>query len=310
MDSPHRNTNPSLFLTRLPLEIRILIYEHALISATPLDLWPQRWHQEADPDRVGTLNIQQSFITRRQNSLLFIRKELATGLLGTCGQIYNEASGYFWSKNHWRFSGRGGWQGLLRFFLTIGRKARSRIQKLDVHAPIYMRWAWGPFFGHLDGRSKNYPKMHMAKIDAEGHLDSQTIQVVCGIIQQDRTLLELNFVVPVNFRNGDEDNFGGYDMNHEGQNDALRCIQKLDFVKKTVIFEEGSYLAVEKGVEGILRQGWNLFCMRWSFIYEIGEDGNFQKNWVSENRRWNARDYVDGFDEALHTNNGLPISED
>lgn len=150
----------------------------------------------------------------------------------------------------------------------------------------------------------------MAKIDAEGYLDNQTIQVVCGIIQQDRTLLELNFVVPENFRNGDEDSFGGYDINHEGQNDALRCIQKLDFVKKTVIFEEGSYLAVEKGVEGILRQGWNLSCMPGSFIYEIGEDGNFQKNWVFENRQWNARDYVDGFDEALHTNNGLPISED
>lgn len=310
MDSPHRDINSSLLLTLLPLEIRILIYEHALISATPLDLWP---HQCLNDDDLGTgefpLGTRPIFHIRRQDSLVFIRKQLATGLLGTCVQIYNEASGYFWSKNHWRFSGRSGWQGLLRFFLTIGHKARSRIQKLDVHAPIYMRWANRISANYLDGRSKNYPKMHMAKIPAEGHLDNQTIQAVCGIIQQDRTLLELNFVVPENFRNGDEDSFGGYDMNHEGGSGALRCIKKLDFVKKTVVFEEKSYLAVKRGVEGILRQGWNVSCMSGSFIYEMAEDGNFQKTWVLENRRWNARDYVDGFDEALHIDNGLPISD-
>lgn len=310
MDSPHRDIKTSLFLTLLPLEIRILIYEHALLSAQPLDLWPQQWYDETNLNTIGNRNIQQPFKVRRQDSLLFIRKELATGLLGTCDQIYNEASCYFWSKNHWRFSGRSGWQGLLRFFLTIGRRARSRIQKLDVHAPIYMRWDNRTSFGFLDGRSKNHPKMHMARIEAEGHLDNQTIQAVCGIIQQDRTLLELNFVVPEDFRNGDEDSFGGYDMNHEGGTGALRCIQKLDFVNKTVVFEEKSYLAVKKGVEGILQQGWNLSCMPGSFIYEISEDGDFQKTWVHEKRRWNARDYVHGFDEPLQTNNKLPVLDD
>lgn len=302
MDSPHLDNNTSLFLTLLPLEIRILIYELALISPKPLDLWPQQLCDETDHDTVGTRNIRQPFKVRRQDSLLFIRKELAIGLLGTCKQIYNEASGYFWSKNYWRFSGRSGWQGLLRFFLTIGRKARSRIQKLDVHAPIYMRWENRSSFGFLDGRSKNHPKMHMARIQAEGHLDTQTIQAVCGIIQQDRTLLKLNFVVPENFRNGDEDSFGGYDMNHEGETRALWCIQKLGFVNKTVVFEENSYLAVEKGVQHILRQGWNVSCMPGSFIYELSEDGSYQKTWVPEERRWNALDYVEDPDEPLQTN--------
>lgn len=307
MESPHRNINSSPFLRLLPLEIRILIYEHALISATPLDLWPQQWYNETDLDTIGTRDVRQPYKIRRQDSLLFIRKELASGLLGTCDQIYNEASAYFWSKNHWRFSGRSGWQGLLRFFLTIGRQARSRIQKIDVHAPIYMRWANKTPCSFLDGRSKNQPKMHMAKIEAEGHLDNQAMQAVCGIIRQDRTLLELNFVVPENFRNGDEDSFGGYDMNHEGQSDALRCIQKLDFVKKTVVFEEKSYLAVKQGVEGIMRQGWNVSCMPGSFIYEMAENGDFQKTWVLENRRWNVHDYIDRFDEELQTNNTLLI---
>lgn len=308
MDLPYRDIKTSPFLTLLPLEIRILIYEHALISAKPLDLWPQQWYNITDLETVGTRNVPP-FMVRRQDSLLFIRKELATGLLGTCEQIYNEASGYFWSKNHWRFSGRSGWQGLLRFFLTIGRKARSRIQKLDVHAPIYMRWDKRVSFRSLDGRSKNHPKMHMARIEAEGHLDNQSIQAVCGIIQQDRTLLELNFVVPAYFRNGDHDSFGGYDMNHEGGTGPLRCIQRLDFVNKTVVFEEKSYLAVMKGVEGMLQQGWNVSCMSGSFVYEIAEDGDFRGSWVLENRRWNARDYVDGFDEPLHTNNRVPVSE-
>ena len=309
MDSPHRHMKTSLFLTLLPLEIRILIYELALISPKPLDLWPQQWYDETDLDTFGTRNVLQPFKVRRQDSLLFIRKELATGLLGTCKQIYNEASGYFWTKNHWRFSGRSGWQGLLRFFLTIGRKARSQIQNLDVHAPIYMRWENRSSFGFLDGRSKNHPKMHMARIEAEGHLDTQTIQAVCGIIQQDRTLLKMNFVVPENFRNGDEDSFGGYDMNHEGETRALGCIQKLDFVNKTVVFEEKSYLAVKKGVEYILRQGWNVSCMPGSFIYEISEDGGYQKTWVHEKRRWNALDYVEGSDEPLQTNNKLSVPE-
>lgn len=307
MDS-HPEIKTSLFLTLLPLEIRILIYEHALVSAKPLDLWPQQWWDETDLDTVVARNVRPPFKVRHQDSLLFIRKELATGLLGTCGQIHNEASSYFWSKNHWRFSGRSGWQGLLRFFLTIGPKARSRIQKLDVHAPIYMRWE-NSSFGFLDGRSKNHPKMHMAKIEAEGHLDNQTIQAVCGIIQQDRTLLELNFVVPGDFRNGDEDIFGGYEMNHEGGTVALRCIKNLDFVNKTVVFEEKSYLAVKKGVEDILRQGWNVSCMPRSFIYEISENGYFEKTWIVKKRRWNVSDYVEGFDDTLQTNNRIPVSE-
>lgn len=314
MDSPHREINSSLFLTILPLEIRNLIYEHALISPKPLDLWPHQHYNGTYLDSVRARNERQIiFKIRRQDSLLFIRKELATGLLGTCKQIYDEASGYFWSKNHWRFSGRSGWQGLFRFFKTIGPKARSQIQELDVHAPIYMRWEnRSPEGGFLDGRSKNHPKMHMAKINTEGHLDIQAIPAVCSIIKQDRTLLRLNFVVPEDFRNGDEDNFGGYDMNHEDEIAPLSCIQQLDFVGKTVVFEEKSYLAVVEGVEHILRQGWNVSCLSGSFIFEKAGDGNFQKVLVLENRRWNALDYLGGFhgvDEALHINKRLSISE-
>jgi len=141
---------------------------------------------------------------------------MATGLLGTCTQVFNEASGLFWSENRFRFSGRSGWQGLLRFFLTIGPAARARIRKLDVHAPIYMRWPEKDTDKKdMNGRSKNFPKLHMAKIPEEGHLDRRAVQRVCMLLAQDRGLEEINFVIPANFRNGDEGSFGGYVIDHD-----------------------------------------------------------------------------------------------
>lgn len=150
---------------RLPSEIRIKIYRYALIRTEPLDLWPHKWtkpHEEEEPS-VGGLK------TRHQESLEYVRKEMATGLLGTCRQVYNEAVTFFWSDNVFKFSGRSGWQGFLRFYLTIGPQARKRIERVGVHAPIYMRWPVKDADNKdLNGRSKNSPHMHMAKVDPEG----------------------------------------------------------------------------------------------------------------------------------------------
>lgn len=150
---------------RLPGEIRTKIYRYALVRDEPLDLWPHEWIKpdEEEKPSVGGLK------TRHQESLEYVRKEMATGLLGTCRQVYNESSVFFWSDNHFKFSGRSGWQGLLRFYLTIGPQARARIQSVDVHAPIYMRWPVKDLDNKdLNGRSKNFPHMHMIKVDPEG----------------------------------------------------------------------------------------------------------------------------------------------
>lgn len=297
----------------------MIIYEYALIREQPIDLWPHLYHlitTESTHDHALKIR-DHVFKVRDQESLAYVRKEMATGLLGTCRQVYNEAAGYFWSDNSFRFSGRSGWQGLLRFFLTIGPDARSRIRKIDVHAPIYMRW---PFKGKdgkdLNGKSKNSPKMHMTKILPEGHLDTIAKQRVCNILQQDRSLEEMNFVVPATFRNGDESEFGGYDVDHEGHSEAIERIQQLDFVKMTVVFEAGSYLAVENGVQGILEEGWDLLCLPGSYIYEKADNGDYEKREVCETRRWSAPirqwDYILGVEillrEAeeilLHANGG------
>lgn len=242
------------------------------------------------PLDVGEIEYRR---VRFQEDLLYVREEMAVGLLRACRKIFKEAAGIFWMENHFRFSGRGGWQGLLRFFLTIGPLARSRIRKISVHAPIYLRWPERtydsvhssfefcfPELGlsvDLDGLSKNWPKMHMAKIKSEEHPESEARQLVCAMINQDRSLKDLYFIVPEGFRNGDWTDYGGYEVDLWGETASLNKIRKLNFLKITVIFEEGSYLAVENGVDSITRQGWDLICMPGSLVMEIRDEKPFRR---------------------------------
>ena len=229
---------------------------------------------------------------RKQASLTYVRKELAAGLLGTCHQVYKEAAMYFWSDNLFRFPGRSGWQGLLRFLLTIGPAARSHIKRLDVHAPMYMRWPnKADDDRDLNGYSKNWPKMHMVKIPPEDHTDHAAAQRVCTILAQERTLEEINFVVPASFRNGDMQEYGGY--NDGGctcySQTPLKKIAELDFLHKTVVVEEGGYLAVEKGPEQIMDEGWDLVCEPGSYIYEKKPGEAFYlKHKVDEKCMWKS----------------------
>ena len=199
---------------------------------------------------------------------------------------------YFWSDNLFRFPGRSGWQGLLRFFLTIGPAPRSHIKRLDVHAPIYMRWPdKGDDDRDLNGYAKNWPKMRMVKIPPEDHTDHAAAQRVCTILAQERTLEEIKFVVPDSFRNGDMGEYGGYG---DGgctcySQTRLRKIAELDFLHKTVVVEEGGYLAVEKGPEQIMDKGWDLVCEPGSYIYEkkAGE-ATYSKQEVKATRIWES----------------------
>lgn len=151
-----------------------------------------------------------------------------------------------------------------------------------------MRWPGRKLGQDLSGGSKNHPKMHMVKIPTETLLDNEAKRKVCDIILKDRSLEEMNFVVPTEFRNGDEQNFGGYETNFVGDSDALNCIQKLEFLQITVVFEKGSYLAVRNGVDGILRQGWDLMCLPGSFVFEKDESGVYVRNQVVETRHWSS----------------------
>ena len=316
---------------RLPAEIRTQIYRLALVHDEPLDLWPHTW---IEPETCGDIELidrtrlrGNCLKVRHQKSLHYIRKEMATGLLGTCTQVFNEASGLFWSENLFRFSGRSGWQGLLRFFLTIGPAARARIWKIAVHAPIYMRW---PNKDRdkmdMNGKSKNHPKMLMAKIPEERHLDRKAISRVCVLLAQDRTLEEIDFIIPATFRNGDETRFGGYTEDHDAHRTDTRLrlerIAGLDWLKKTVVVEENAYLAVQDGPQQIIDQGWGLICLPGSFIYEkesVTKESIqpiYRKHEVFETRVWQNPlqhlDYLYGIKDlfkedgpiSIHANGG------
>lgn len=308
-------------LLRLPPEIRTKIYRYALVSEEPLDLWPHKWTKADENAKAAEGQLK----TRHQEGLEFVRKEMSTGLLGTCRKVFNESAMFFWRDNCFRFSGRSGWQGLLRFFLTIGPEARARIQRVDVHAPIYMRWPVKDSDGKdLNGRSKNIPKMHMARIPREGHLDREAIQRLCVVVSQDRTLKEMNFIIPENFRNGDEDSYGGYEEDHDmetGSHLRLDRLESLGWIKMSVVVEKGGYLAVEDGPQKILDKGWDLICQPGSFIWEKGDESkegkiDYEKHEVTETRSWStpARDldylvgvrdlFLEADQESQHANGG------
>lgn len=115
---------------------------------------------------------------------------------------------------------------------------------------------------------------------------------------QDRALKEINFIIPHGFRNGDEDSFGGYEEDHDMEPDSplrLEKIAALDWIKKTVVVEEGGYLATDDGPRQIIDQGWDLVCLPGSFIWEKGatdKGGNtdYEKHEVTETRTWSSPD--------------------
>jgi hypothetical protein len=123
-----QNVQDSPFLN-LPAEIRELIYFAALARSTPIDLWPMKY-EERDQDE------ENRCVFRLQEDLEWVRKEMASGLFATCKQISHQASSIFWSKNTFRFSGDIYWFGARRFLGTIGPRALSQLQSLELFAPL------------------------------------------------------------------------------------------------------------------------------------------------------------------------------
>lgn len=177
----------------------------------------------------------------------------------------------------------------------------------------------------MNGRSKNFPKLHMAKIPAEGHLDRQAVQRVCVLLEQDRVLEEIKFIVPASFRNGDETSYGGYLEDHDSDPKAshlrLQRIKSLDWLKKTVVVEKDGYLAVRNSPQLITDLGWDLVCLPGSFIWETCDEKgigstDFEKHEVIHQRTWRAishdLDYLDGIkwlfrreeEISVHANDG------
>ncbi len=200
----YNKNNQNSTLLQLPGEIRTAIYRQALVRSTPIDLWPQIGENLENSLARGSDPRTSSKMVRRQADLVYVRKRMATGILGTCRQIYREAAAIFWSENEFEFTGKGSWLGLYRFLLTIGPHARQFITAIGVGSPLHKRW-----FNHnnqprgediynarlLDRYSKNFPKMHMVKV----RRDVESCRLAFEILARDKNLRQLRLIVPASY---------------------------------------------------------------------------------------------------------------
>ncbi|KIM97066.1 hypothetical protein OIDMADRAFT_147668 [Oidiodendron maius Zn] len=205
----------------LPAEIREQIYYAALVRPTPIDLWPMEYAQDPITNQI----------LRLQEDLAFVRKEMATGLLTTCKQIFQEASNIFWSKNTFRFSGDIEWFGARRFLGQVGPRALSQLQSLELFAPLADAHCLdtSSFDGSLYPKriefysnareAKNRPKMHMVKARKgpwmerfparhihRRRLDAHTnfvltrnVEHVCHLLDVAKASVELKLILPRGF---------------------------------------------------------------------------------------------------------------
>ncbi|KAL8717329.1 MAG: hypothetical protein Q9225_005421 [Loekoesia sp. 1 TL-2023] len=200
---------------------------------------------------------------RDQQDLHFIRKDLAAGLMRSCRLVRREAAPYFWGANHFRFSGQGGWQGLLRFLLTVGPAARRHITTIDVVAPYGSYWWPGnQVVGHvpvLDGRSKNDPRLRMAKLPHQKYdCRSTHIADVCEILVSDKTLQQLNLVVAGGC-------FERLSQAHVDKHEQL-CLPA--FTQVNLILEDGAYLSDRSAFPRVNNLEWNIICQPGSYVRE------------------------------------------
>lgn len=208
----------------LPGEIRTQIYRAALQKPTPIDLWPAEviLDPSQHPESAQLPSLWPSLLKRAakrrdpastkfryQRDLEYVRKEMATGLLGTCAQVYSEAAPIFWSCNIWRFGGDEQCVGLLYFLHTIGRAARARLRIIEVFPPIEVSRVLA--FTTREGVPvaereywdapattlwKNYPKMHMVKLARYYEDPDDNVQQILRMLGEEKSLREIRFVVP------------------------------------------------------------------------------------------------------------------
>lgn len=217
----------------LPAEIRNQIYDLALIKDAPMNLCPlftTSVNNSIMREVVSVLSEYEDFRTskvtrdierreqsfkpsgssfRLQKDLLYVRKQLAPGLLQTCRQIHSEAAGVFYSGNTWQFLYDEDWHLFFRFLDTIGPINRALIKNLEVYAPL----AEGPIpdeglAASIDCPTRNHPKLHMVKTPHCGYKRGcekcyygrrgccDCKRKTFELLMREKTLEKIKFVVP------------------------------------------------------------------------------------------------------------------
>ncbi|KAI4151361.1 MAG: hypothetical protein L6R39_002046 [Caloplaca ligustica] len=226
-------------------------------------------------------NYPLHWYVRDQKDLAAIRKDLAAGIIRTCKQIHAEALPIFFGGNSWVFSGNGGWQGLLRFFLTIGPNARRHITDIMVALPLGVEWWFGrairedegqrEYKNNLDGRSKNEPKLRMAKVQAEGPQERSSVRQVCEIMLKDGIIDYLLLTVPKNCYVGGKDLDAYYD-GLKGLLETHRILQMLTFTQVCLVVDTNAFLGIKNAISRINGLEWHLMCFSSSYIRQPDRD--------------------------------------
>ena len=207
----------------LPPEIRNQIYDLALIKDAPINLCPPSTISRKNSimaEKVSVLPEYEVFRTpkltrelqrrerslepfgssfRLQKDLLYVRQQLAPGLLQTCRQINTESAGYFYSRNTWQFMEDEDWSVFFRFLITIGPQNRAHIKNLEVFAPIAgVPKQYEHLSAYVGMPTKNHPKLHMMKTSHSSHKRtcSCCIENAFKLLTQTKTLERIKFVVP------------------------------------------------------------------------------------------------------------------
>lgn len=290
----------------LPREIRDVIYRHALVRDQAIDLCPNEFLTPKDPDPLPAGQLahaqngcplarrpEETARIRLQKDLVYVRTQMAPCLLATCAQVHAETADYFWGGNTFRFSDDNEWFVFLRFLLTIGAAARTRLRRVEVFAPIEQEYRSGdPAVDDGSVSSKNRPKLHMLKMndgergkDWRWRFDLDRCRAdVCDLLVHDGSKLKnmhLNLIVPEGHAIGKS---ASYEQGRlwrslcsDWSNSAVcpcTTVQDLEFIKITFVIEARAVLwNAPRMVEEITRQGWELVCLARSGMVSQSEEG-------------------------------------
>lgn len=114
----------------LPPEIRLIIYEFALVLDHPIEFWP------IAPE-LDWIKEDASLSFRLRQGVREVAVELAVGLLRVSKQINSEVTGILYGMNAFHFSGKYGFVVLEAFLYTIGSTNRKNVADVRVCSPSY-----------------------------------------------------------------------------------------------------------------------------------------------------------------------------
>ncbi|KAI4688264.1 uncharacterized protein J4E84_005195 [Alternaria hordeiaustralica] len=112
----------------MPLEIRLMIYGHALEFDEPIELWPETGDMDTEYYRRvrNRSRLRKMFGRRGPRNL---------GLLRTCKQVCAEATEVFYGNNEFRFSGLNGHMVAYAFATKIGSRNLGFMKSMTMAIP-------------------------------------------------------------------------------------------------------------------------------------------------------------------------------